>query len=131
MGNWIMKIRDIVTEENKKGKITKRQQQPTRGLNKFTDGDHWNSDYTLYRLGLAVAATDGKTVPDTDKESWVGKWKVTAPYSQLDQDMLKQAYKAVGADYEDVNQGDMRSQELKSTNKASPVAKKKTNKYGV
>jgi hypothetical protein len=126
-----MKIRDIVTEENSKGKISKRQQQPTRGLNKFTDGDHWNSDYTLYRLGLAVAATDGKTVPDTDKESWVGKWKVTAPYSQADQDMLKQAYKAVGADYEDVNNGDMRSQELKSTNKSSPVAKPKKNKYGV
>ena len=54
-----MKIRDIVTEENKKGKISKRQQQPTRGLNKFTDGDRWNSDYTLYRLGLAVASTDG------------------------------------------------------------------------
>lgn len=131
MGHWIMKIRDIVTEENKKGKISKRQQQPTRGLNKFTDSDHWNSDYTLYRLGLAVAATDGKTVPDTDKESWVGKWKVTAPYSQADQDMLKQAYKAVGADYEDVNNGDMRSQELKSTNKSSPVAKSKKNKYGV
>ena len=126
-----MKIRDIVTEENKKGKISKRQQQPTRGLNKFTDGERWNSDYTLYRLGLAVASTDGKTVPDTDKESWVGKWKVTAPYSQADQDMLKQAYKAVGADYEDVNNGDMRSQELNSTNKSSPVAKPKKNKYGV
>lgn len=125
-----MKISEVITEASV-GKLSKRQQQPTRGLNKFTDGDHWNSDYTLYRLGLAVAATDGKTVPDTDKESWVGKWKVTAPYSQLDQDMLKQAYKAVGADYEDVNNGDMRSQELKSTNKSSPVAKKKTNKYGV
>jgi hypothetical protein len=126
-----MKIKDIITEEKGKGKISKRQQQPTRGLNKFTDGDHWNSDYTLYRLGLAVASTDGKTVPDTDKESWVGKWKVTAPYSQLDQEMLKKAYQAVGADYEDVNKGDMRSQELKSTHKTSPVAKKKTNKYGV
>lgn len=125
-----MKINEIITEATV-GKITKRQQQPTRGLNKFTDGDHWNSDYTLYRLGLAVASTDGKSVPDTDKESWVGKWKVTAPYSQLDQDMLKQAYKAVGAEYEDVNHGDMRSQELKSTNKASPVAPRKKNKYGV
>jgi hypothetical protein len=125
-----MKISEVIVEATV-GKITKRQQQPTRGLNKFTDGDHWNSDYTLYRLGLAVAATDGKTVPDTDKESWVGKWKVTAPYSQLDQDMLKQAYKAVGASYEDVNNGDMRSQELKSTNKSSPVAKPKKNKYGI
>ena len=125
-----MKINEVITEATV-GKITKRQQQPTRGLNKFTDGDHWNSDYTLYRLGLAVASTDGKSVPDTDKESWVGKWKITAPYSQVDQDMLEKAYKAVGAKYTDVNNGDMRSQELESTDKSSPVAKPKKNKYGV
>ena len=126
-----MKINEVITEENKKGKLTKRQQQATSGLNKFTDGDRWNGDYTLYRLGLAVASTDGKTVPDTDKESWVGKWKLAAPYSQADQDMLKKAYEAVGAKYEDVNHGDMRSQELEGTNKASPVAPRKKNKYGV
>ena len=125
-----MKINEVITEATV-GKLTKRQQQATRGLNKFTDGDHWNSDYTLYRLGLAVASTDGKTDPDTDKESWVGRWKVTAPYTQADQDMLKKAYKAVGADYEDINHGDMRSQELESTGKQSPVAPKKKNKYGV
>ena len=125
-----MKINEVITEATL-GKLSKRQQQATRGLNKFTDGDHWNSDYTLYRLGLAVASTDGKTDPDTDKESWVGRWKVTAPYTQADQDMLKKAYQAVGANYEDLNHGDMRSQELNSTNKSSPVAPKKKNKYGV
>jgi hypothetical protein len=125
-----MKINEVIIEASV-GKLSKRQQQPTRGLNKFTDGDHWNSDYTLYRLGLAVASTDGKTDPDTDKESWVGRWKVTAPYSQADQEMLEKAYKAVGAEYEDVNKGDMRSQELESTGKQSPVAARKKNKYGV
>jgi hypothetical protein len=125
-----MKINEVIVEASV-GKLSKRQQQSTRGLNKFTDGDRWNSDYTLYRLGLAVAATDGKTVPDTDKESWVGKWKVAAPYSQVDQDMLEKAYQAVGAKYEDINHGDMRSQELEGTNKASPVAAQKKNKYGV
>jgi hypothetical protein len=124
-----MKINEVIAESV--GKISKRQQQPTRGLNKFTDGDRWNGDYTLYRLGLAVASTDGKSVPDTDKESWVGKWKVAAPYSQVDQDMLEKAYQAVGANYEDINHGDMRSQELESTNKSSPVAPRKKNKYGV
>ena len=125
-----MKINEVIIEASV-GKLSKRQQQPTRGLNKFTDGDHWNSDYTLYRLGLAVASTDGKTDPDTDKESWVGRWKVTAPYSQADQEMLEKAYKAVGAEYEDVNKGDMRSRELESTGKQSPVAARKKNKYGV
>ena len=125
-----MKINEVIVEASV-GKLSKRQQQATRGLNKFTDGDRWNGDYTLYRLGLAVASTDGKSVPDTDKESWVGKWKVAAPYSQADQDMLEKAYQAVGAKYEDLNNGDMRSQELESTHKSSPVAAKKKNKYGV
>ncbi len=125
-----MKIKDIISEASK-GKIPKRVHQATRGLNKFTDGDHWNSDYTLYRLGLALASTDGKTEPDVDKESWVGKWKVTAPYSQEEQDMLKIAYKAVNAEYEDMNNGDLRSQEGPTINKSSPIAKPKKNKYGV
>ena len=125
-----MKINEVIVEATA-GKLTKRQLQDTRGLKKFTDRDRWSGDYTLYRLGLAVASTDGKSVPDTDKESWVGKWKLAAPYSQVDQDMLKQAYKAVGAKHEDVNHGDMRSQELEGTNKSSPVAPKKKNKYGV
>lgn len=125
-----MKINEVIVEATV-GKMSKRQQQATRGLNKFTDGERWNGDYTLYRLGLAVASTDGKTVPDTDKESWVGKWKVAAPYTQADQDMLEKAYQAVGANYKDINHGDMRSQELESTHKASPVAAKKKNKYGV
>lgn len=124
-----MKIRDIITEE--KGKLPDRARRATRGLNKFTDGKKWNSDYTLYRLGLALAATDGKTMPEVDEESWIGKWKVTAPYSQEEQDMLKLAYKEIDAEHEDMNHGDLRSQEGPTINKASPVPKKTKNRYGV
>ena len=124
-----MKIRDIITET--KGELKDRQRRATRGLNKFTDGKKWNSDYTLYRLGLALASTDGKTMPEVDEESWIGKWKLTAPYSQEEQDMLNMAYKAVHANHEDMNKGDMRSQEGPTINKSSPVAPKKKNKYGV
>ena len=124
-----MKIRDIIVEQ--KGELKKRQRFAMRGLNKFTDGKKWNSDYTLYRMGLALAATDGKTMPEVDEESWVGKWKVTAPYTKEEQDMLKLAYNEVHADYEDINGGDMRSQEGPTINKESPVAKSKKNKYGV
>jgi len=124
-----MKIKDIIIET--KGTLPDRARRATRGLNKFTDGKKWNSDYTLYRLGLALAATDGKTMPEVDEESWLGKWKLTAPYSQEEQDMLKLAYKAVHADHEDMNHGDLRSQEGPTINKDSPVAKPKKNKYGV
>lgn len=113
-----MRAREFINE----AQISKRLQQSTRGLNKFTDGERWNSDYKMYRLGLALAACDGETMPDVDKESWVGRWKTTHPYSQKEQDMLKLAYKAVEIEYQDVNNGDMESKELDSTNTVSPVA---------
>ena len=124
-----MKIKDIIQESH--GKIPDRVRQATRGLNRFTDGARWNSDYTLYRLGLALASTDGKTVPDGDEDSWIGRWKITAPYTQEEQDMLKMAYKAVNANHEDINNGDLQSQEGHTIQKTSPVAKPKKNRYGV
>jgi hypothetical protein len=70
-------------------------------------------------------------MPPVDEESWLGKWKVSAPYTKEEQEMLKLAYKEVHANYEDLNHGDMRSQEGPTINKESPVAKSKKNKYGV
>jgi hypothetical protein len=116
-----MRAREFITEKTQ-GKITARQQQPTVGLNKITDGDRWNADYKTYRMGLALACTDGKTMPDVDFESWVGRWKTTHPYTQEEQDMLMMAYKATNVTYQDLNKGDLHSRELDSTNTVSPVA---------
>ena len=117
--------------ETKERAISKRQQQSTVGLNTFGDSEHMNADYTQYRLGLAVAMADGKNpIPDVGK-TWYGKRKTTHPYTQEEQDMLKDAYKAVGANHIDLNKGNMKSMELDTTHKVSPVAKPKKNKYGV
>jgi hypothetical protein len=112
-------------------KMTKRQSQSTRGVNTFSDAEKANSDYVAYRLGMAVAGTDGTNLPDIDGKSWIGKKKAAFPYSAVEQDMLNQAYKAVGAKVIDLNHGDMESLELDSTHKVSPVAQHKKNKYGV
>ena len=111
--------------------MTKRQRQSMPGANTYHDAARANSDYVAYRMGIAVAGTDGKTPPNIDKESWIGKEKSTHPYTKEEQDMLKLAYKAAGASYKDLNKGDMRSLELDTVNKVSPVAPKKLNKYGV
>jgi hypothetical protein len=108
--------------ERKGGKMTNRQQNPTRGMNKYTDADRWNSDYKLYRLGLAMACTDGEKVPDMDEESWVGRWKTLHPYSEKEQDMINIAAKAAGVKVTDVNRGDMRSKETDDTYTVSPIA---------
>lgn len=125
-----MKILDIISESSQK-KITKRQQQSTKGLNTYGDGEHVSGDYTGYRLGMAVAGADGKTPLDMKAKSWVGKKKTTHPYTKEEQAMLKQAYKAVGAEYTDLNKGNLNSLELEDTHKVSPVAARKKNKYGV
>lgn len=125
-----MRAREFITEVSQ-AKLTKRQQQSTAGLNVYSDGERWNSDYVAYRLGMAVAGTDGQIEPAMDAKSWIGKSKSTHPYTPEEQEMLKKAYKAVGATYKDENKGDMRSLELDTTNKISPVAKIKRNQYGV
>lgn len=127
-----MKVYDIISETKvTQKKITKRQSQSSKGVNTFADGEKWNADYTMNRLGMAVAMTDGKSKPDIDGKSWIGKSKAAFPYTKEEQDMLKQAYKAVGASHTDLNKGNMNSMELEDTHKVSPVAKRKKNKYGV
>lgn len=125
-----MKVYDIITEV-KQPKPSKRQSQSTRGMNIYGDAEKANSDYVAFKLGQAMAGTDGKSKPDIDGKSWHGKKKTIYPYTKEEQAMFVQAAKVVGADYEDLNRGDMESRELDTTNKVSPVAQPKKNKYGV
>jgi hypothetical protein len=103
----------------------KRRRSATRGLNTFQDTDRWqsgwNTDYTTLRVMMAAASTDGKTPPNIDGQSWVGKSASAHPYTQEEQDMLKLAYQAAGAKYRDLNHGDMDSEEMNTVNKTSPI----------
>lgn len=106
--------------ENRKGKLSKRQQQPTRGLNLFAD-NQFDRQYDLNRVMMAVACSDGVNPIVMDQESWVGKNNTAHPYTKQEQDMLKMAYKAAGITYTDLNHGDLDSEELGSTNTQSTI----------
>lgn len=125
-----MKVYDIITEVTQP-RPTKRQKQSSKGLNIYGDAEKSSSDYVAFKLGQAMASTDGKTIPDIDGKSWHGKKKTIHPYTEVEQQMFEKAAKAVGADYQDLNKGNMKSMELETTNKVSPVAARKPNKYGV
>ena len=116
-----MRAREFVAEADGNARISKRNQSGTRGLNTFSDAERWNTDYTLNRVMMAAACTDGTFVPDIDKKSWFGKGKTAHPYTEQEQDMLKMAYKAAGANWSDLNSGDMDSEEVTSTNTTSPI----------
>jgi hypothetical protein len=114
-----MRAQEFIVE--RKGTIGKRRQNATRGLNLMRDGERINTAYKVNRVMMAAAATDGKITPNTDEESWVGNWALAAPYTQEEQEILKKAYKAVNADYHDLNRGDLDSEEVPSTNRISPI----------
>ena len=115
-----MRAQEFITERD--GTIGKRRQVATVGLDVFGDAERQNSDYTLNRVMMAAACADGSNNPiDMDAKSWVGKRRSAHPYTKIEQNMLKQAFKAAGANWKDLNNGDMNSEEHPEVNTASPV----------
>jgi len=114
-----MRAIEFITEE-KKGKMADLQRFATRGLHTFTD-TNFDRGYDLNRVMMAVACTDGTTFPESDGESWSAKKNTAHPYSEVESDMLKLAYKAVGLPFTDLNKGDMESQEVENTNTTSTL----------
>ena len=115
-----MRACEFVTEQD--GKIGTRRQAATVGLDVFGDSERQNSDYTLNRVMMAAAMADGSNTPiKMDANSWVGKKRSAHPYTKVEQNMLKQAFKAAGADWKDLNNGDLDSEEHPDVNTASPV----------
>lgn len=115
-----MRAQEFIAED-RVGKISKRNQNATVGLNKFRDQQFADRVYELNRIMMAVASTDGTFVPELDGESWSGRHNVAAPFTREEQAMLKKAYQAVGSHHEDLNHGDLESQEHPAVNTASPV----------
>lgn len=119
-----MRAREFITEDNAPGKLTKRQRYGSRGMHKFQDVDGRDRVYELNRVMMALAQADGESDHqkiNLDSESWIGTSNMAVPYTEVESNMLKSAYKAVGSEWEDLNDGDMKSSELPSINKQSPV----------
>jgi len=71
---------------------------------------------------MAAAMADGSNdVINMDEKSWIGKKRGAYPYTDIENKMLIQAFKAAGAEYTDLNAGDMDSEEVPGTNTVSPV----------
>jgi hypothetical protein len=114
-----MRAREFIKEQ-KIGKLSKRQQQSTKGLHVFANST-FDRTYDLNRVMMAVAATDGSFIPDVDGESWAGKFNTAHAYTDVEHAMLEKAFKAAGIKYKDLNKGDNDSKELDSTNAESPI----------
>lgn len=123
MGDRIMKIREILTEKSEK-KLPKNSRRSAPHAKQFQDIDQY---YGMYRFGVAMAkAPDG----DTPKEGPAKDVPAVWMYSKGEEEIVNRAAKNQGISGKTiVAKGP--SEELKSTNTTSPVAKPKHNKYGV
>lgn len=116
-----MRAKEFITEQNSIGEPPVRAKEASRGLHKFRDIEGMDRIYELNRVMMAVACTDGTKPVELNSESYTGRYNTAHPYTKEEQDMLKVAYAAVGSDMHDFNGGDMRSLEVKETNKSSPI----------
>lgn len=107
--------------ERKIAHPTKRQSNATVGLHKFRDPGGYDRTYELNRIMMATACSDGVTPLALDAETWSGRYNTAHPYTAIEAEMLKQAYKAVGSEIHDLNHGDLESQEAPGTNTKSLV----------
>lgn len=108
-----MKINEIIAESQ--GKFRKGLTQSSPGLKSYPDLDNGNVPYLQYRMGLAMASAPRLA----DEAGPTGSQFLTISYTDADQEILDVACKAMGIGA--VKQGASKSQELDSTNKASPV----------
>jgi hypothetical protein len=116
-----MRASEFIAETRTIGKMSDRQRMSTRGVSKFRDPGGYDRTYELNRIMMATACADGTTPLKIDAESWSGRYNTAHPYTDIESKMLKQAFKAVGSDYVDLNNGDDASEELASTDTVSPI----------
>lgn len=111
--------------EGKKGSVPKRHSKAQPGAYKFMDNGT-DRTYHLNQIMKAVAMADGSSTKamKMDDESFVGKNNVAYPYSDLEHNMMMQAFNTVSPTQAKKMIGSNKSAELDSVNKNSPVAKR-------
>lgn len=129
-----MQIHEIILEDN----IVKNRTKPEPNQEMAMKSAHRvagtaDRHYDLNRVMMCAAGSDGRVTPKVDVQSWAGKNNIAIPYTKEESEMLKRAYEAMGVEWDDIlkpNQQE-KSLESKDTYKQSPVASKRTNRYGV
>jgi len=120
-----MRAHEFISEgkEGHDGKIPADIANAMPGVHKTRDHFGYDRTYHLNRMGMAMAAADGKSTkkPEgVDAGSWSEKFNTVHPYTKEEENMLKQAMKIVPTEHETPVKS-RRSIEADDTHKISPV----------
>lgn len=136
-----MKVSEVIAQEKSvlaelsvrpSGKMHPHQIAASQGYTLARDIGGYDRAYHQNRMGLAMAMADGKSKKPVamDDSSWVEKYNVYFPFTDEEQMMVNQALATIPSDAQELEKRG-KSTEPKDTNKTSPVAGRKKNKYGV
>lgn len=112
--------------EGKKGSVPKRHNAAQPGAYKFMDNGT-DRTYHLNQIMKAAAMADGSSTKalKMDDESFVGKHNVAYPYSDLEHNMMQQAFNTVSPTHAKQMIKGRDSKELDFVNKNSPIKPRK------
>lgn len=118
-----MKISEILTENQGNGPVPKDLEDKSMGgMVRMRDVGGYDRAYHLNRIMMATAMADGRSKKpvDMDAASFVEKYNVAVPYSDLEELMMYQAMATIPTDAKElIKRG--KSQESSDTNATSPV----------
>ena len=122
-----MKISEIIIEGTK-GSLRPEHKAALHTTTTFNDNNGAGFDYNFNRVGLALAMADGSGKKlDIDDRTWYHSDNVAVPYTELENRMLKQAFKSINSTVNSVVR-DHKSKEQDDTHKISPVPVRKKNR---
>lgn len=123
--NILMRAKEFIKENA----IVKTGLKPHKEAQAAMPGSHrvaGTADrlYDLNRVMMYVATSDGKKFPKVPQQSWVGKNNTAHPYTQIEAEMLKHAYKLAGIEWDDILKPNPKNKSIETTeiNKSSPVS---------
>jgi hypothetical protein len=126
-------LETVMMAEARSGKMSKDfDHKNLGGVIRMRDIGGYDRTYHLNRIMMAAGMADGKSKKpvDMDSDSFVEKYNVVFPYTDIEHAMMMQAFATVPTDKKELSKRG-KSKEPSDTNVTSPVATAKKNKYGV
>ena len=118
-----MRAKEFIAEAQREGTLPKDLERISQGSIRMRDIGGYDRTYHLNRIWMATAMADGqnKKPVDMDCSSFVEKYNVAFPYTDIEHMMVLQAMATIPTDGKELAKRS-KSQEPEDTNIVSPVA---------
>jgi len=118
-----MRANEFINESTPGGKMHHNMDNANQGSTRMRDVGGYDRTYHLNRIWMAAAMADGKSkkAVDMDSSSFVEKYNVAFPYTDVEHMMILQAMATIPTDSKELTKRS-KSKEPDDTYTVSPVA---------